>query len=80
MRGSALRYLSVDLYKTLLFPKEDIAVTYARFGQKHLNFEFTTYAVSNQFAESCSVIGKRWPNFGQGAEITSRKWWNEVVS
>lgn len=79
MRGNVLRYLSVDLYKTLIHPKEDIAITYARFGRKYLNFDFTEYAVSNQLVDACSAIGKKWPNFGRIDEVSPRLWWSEIV-
>ncbi|VUZ40120.1 unnamed protein product [Hymenolepis diminuta] len=79
MRGNVLRYLSVDLYKTLIHPREDIAITYARFGRKHLNFEFTEYAVSNQLVDACAAIGKKWPNFGRIDEVSPRLWWSEIM-
>ncbi|VDN97385.1 unnamed protein product [Rodentolepis nana] len=79
MRACALRYLSVDLYKTLVQPKEDIALTYTKFGHKHLHFEFTKRVVSDQLIDACSAISNKWPNFGRKDKLNPRLWWREVM-
>ncbi|VDD74098.1 unnamed protein product [Mesocestoides corti] len=78
-RGSNVRFLSVDLFRTLIIPKEDIAKSYAHFGKLYLNYEFDHCTLMSKFNESYGVVEKRWPNFGQRDGINSKRWWNEVI-
>ena len=80
MTGHALRYLSLDLFKTLIFPKENLALTYARFGQTHLKYEFDFRVLMPHFVDVYDDVESKWPNFGAYDGVSSERWWNEVVS
>lgn len=79
MAGCAVRFLSVDLFKTLIYPKENIAKTYTRFVQKHLDYGFDHHTVMHHFTEVYGHMEKKWPNFGRFDGVSSECWWNEVV-
>ncbi|KAM7539360.1 hypothetical protein Aperf_G00000050509 [Anoplocephala perfoliata] len=72
MNGGALHFLSVDLYKTLIYPKENVK-TYAKFGQKYLNFNFDYHVLSNYYVDAFSAVEQKWPNFGRFDGISTTK-------
>ena len=79
MTGRALRFLSVDLSKTLISPKENIALTFARFGRERLHYDFDYRNLMPHFMNAYDDVLKKWPNFGAFDGVSSARWWNEIV-
>jgi len=73
-----LRLITLDATNTIFKFKEPPMVNYVKFAKKH-NVICQTETLIPAFYLSFKTVDKKWPHFGATSNVTSEKWWHEVI-
>ena len=72
------RLITLDATNTIFKFKEPPMVNYVKIAKKH-NIICQTETLIPAFLQSLKSVEKRWPHFGATSNVTSEKWWHEVI-
>ena len=75
-----IKTVSLDVFGTLISPKIPVGICYSQFASKVCGVDLPEKLVEKHFFNVYKEMCIKYPNFGNNSNMSSRTWWNKVVS